>query len=114
MNAGAYGIVEPFEKDSAGKEEEEHPMEMEKPYHSSMHHMVVLKQTQLIESYKINTTLSYQHDERKELEPGNVESNPFLGFRLNQAAADMNVSRNINTSSSVVVGFQYRIRTIDT
>jgi iron complex outermembrane receptor protein len=107
LNMGYYGIVEPFEKkDTTGKEEEDHPMEFETPYHTLIHHTAVAKNTLLLGSTKLISTLSYQNDQRKELEPGNTEDNPFLGFNLNVVSLDVKVDHSFNENVSLILGTQ--------
>ena len=109
FNMGFYGIVEPFESDTSGKEKEDHPMEFENPYHTMLHQTAVLKNSFLISNGKINTILSYQNDIRKELEPGDVESNPFLGFTLHHLSANANYEFHLNQNSSITAGVQGKL-----
>lgn len=107
LNMGYYGIVEPFEvNDTTGKEEEDHPFEFENPYHTLLHHTALVKNTLLLGSTKLITTASYQNDQRKELEPGDTESNPFLGFNLNVASLDIRADHAFSNSISLILGAQ--------
>lgn len=107
LNMGYYGIVEPFEKkDTTGKVEEDHPMEFETPYHTLIHHTALAKNTLLLGSTKLISTLSYQNDQRKELESGNTENNPSLGFNLNVVSIDVKVDHNFNENVSLILGTQ--------
>jgi iron complex outermembrane recepter protein len=105
MNFGYYGIVEPFEKKSA-TETEDHPMEFETPYHTLVHQTALIKNTLLFGKTNLITTVSFQNDQRKELEPGNTEENPFLGFNLNVFSGDVKADHNFNKHVELVVGAQ--------
>jgi len=104
FNLGYYGIVEPFEKDSAGGEQEDHPMEFETPYHTMMHQLLSLKHTAFFNHSKLIATLSYQNDNRKELEKNDTEENSYLGLNLNNVFADTKYEHNLNKNIALTVG----------
>jgi iron complex outermembrane receptor protein len=103
LNMGDYGIVEPFEKNNPA-ETEDHPMEFETPYHTLVHHTASVKNTLLLGQTSVITTASYQNDQRKELEPGDTESNPFLGFNLNVVSLDIKADHHFSEKVSLVTG----------
>lgn len=105
VNLGYYGIIEPFESDSGKTEEEEdHPMEFENPYHTLLHQTVLAKNTLHLGNTKLISTLSYQNDQRKELEPGNTEENPYLGFNLNVATLNLKADHHFSDNVSLIIG----------
>jgi len=106
MNIGYYGIVEPFEDANGKKEEEDHPMEFEKPYHTLQHHIFSAKNTLFLGKSKIISTLSYQYDGRNELEPVDNDDKPFLGFNLHTGNADVKWVHQFNKSVSLTTGLQ--------
>jgi iron complex outermembrane recepter protein len=106
LNTGYYGIVEPFESDSAGVEEEDHPMEFEEPYHKLTHQTALVKNTLLLGRNKLTSNLSYQNDLRKELEPGDSETDPFLGFNLNIVSLDVKLNHAFTENNNFIVGMQ--------
>ena len=103
MNLGYYGIVEPFEKNNPA-ETEDHPMEFETPYHTLLHQTILIKNTLLLGNTKLISTASYQYNQRMELEPGNTETNPFLGFNLNVATIDIKADHHFNDNVSLILG----------
>ena len=105
INFGYYGIVEPFEKNNPA-ETEDHPMEFETPYHTLIHQTALVKNTLLFGKTNLISTVSFQNDQRKELEPGNTEENPFLGFNLNVFTGDVKADHNFNEHIELVVGAQ--------
>ncbi|MEI6594320.1 MAG: TonB-dependent receptor [Bacteroidota bacterium] len=105
LNFGYYGIVEPFEKKSA-TETEDHPMEFETPYHTLIHQTALVKNTLLFGKTNLISTVSFQNDQRMELEPGNTETNPFLGINLNVISGDVKADHNFNKHIELVGGAQ--------
>ena len=106
MNIGYYGIVEPFEDANGKKEEEDHPMEFETPYHTLQHHILSAKNTLFLGKSKLISSLSYQYDGRKELEPNDNEDKAFLGFNLHTGNADVKWVHQFNKSVSLTTGLQ--------
>ncbi len=105
FNLGYYGIVEPFEKDTAGAvEEEDHPMEFETPYHTMMHHLLSVKHSVFFNHAKLMATVSYQNDNRKELEKNDTEENSYLGLNLNNVFVDVKYEQNISKPSTLTIG----------
>lgn len=104
LNIGYYGIVEPFEKDSAGGEEEDHPMEFETPYHTMMHHLLTAKHTAFFKQAKLVATLSYQNDNRKELEKNDTEEKSYLGLNLHNVFTDLKYEHNFSKTSTFTIG----------
>lgn len=105
VNLGYYGIIEPFESDSGKTEEEEdHPMEFENPYHTLLHQTALIKNTLHLGNTKLISTLSYQNDQRKELEPGNTEENPYLGLNLNVGTLNVKADHRFSDNVSLIIG----------
>jgi len=110
LNVGYYGIVEPFEEEipGKGKEEEDHPMEFEQPYHTMLHQIFSIKQTYITKHGQLNTQISYQHDRREEFEPGDSQLNPFLGFNLQNLNGAFTYEHYLTKQNTIQAGVQLK------
>jgi iron complex outermembrane receptor protein len=108
FNGGAYGIVEPFEKQ--GIDTEAHPMEFETPYHLNFHHTIAMRNNLILGNSKLKSIVAYQHDERQELEPGNLSNAPYLGFLLHSGYFNLQWEKSMTHSFSVIIGSQGNIQ----
>lgn len=104
LNFGYYGIVEPFEKKSS--DGEDHPMEFETPYHTLMHQTALIKNSIFFRKTILTSTVSFQNDQRKELEAGDMETNPFLGFNLNVYSGEVKAQHTFNEHIELTAGAQ--------